>query len=131
MALKHLQPLVQRVAAIMADNATGLEGKFRALGIAPAFLSYPRHSLPSYPLAESDVRSGRGGAEDCGTAQAVARAGRPGCWASVPRQTLARNPRGTIQSRWSQPLAPTATRRPVLGQTRMTVRYFGADFMQG
>jgi hypothetical protein len=125
MALKHLQSLVLRVAATTVDSVTGLEGKFQAMRGFSAFLSYPRRLSPSYPMAEPDARLGRGGAVDRGTAQAVARAGRPGCLAGVSRRTLARNPRGTIQSGWSRPLAMTATVCPGWRQDRIASGLFG------
>jgi hypothetical protein len=126
MALKHLQSLVLRVAAITGERATGLEGKCRVMRRSSAFLSYPRPDSPHYPMAEPDARQGQGSAVNRGTAQAVARAGRPGCPANLSRHNLARNPRGTIQSRWSRPLALTATSRLGLAQTRMPSRVFGA-----
>jgi hypothetical protein len=111
MALKHLQSLVLRVAATTVDHGTGLEGKVGAMRRFTAFLSYPRPDSPNYPMADRDVRTGRSGAENCGTAQAVARAGRPGCWANLSRRILARNPRGTVRSGWSRPMALTAQLR--------------------
>jgi len=129
MALKHLQSLVVRVSASAVDNGTGLEGKLRALRQAP--VSYPRQHSPSYPMPKTGVRPSPSGAEDCGTALAVARAGRPGCWADVTCPTLARNPRGTIQSRWSRPLATTVTLRPGFTQARIPMRLFGAASVQG
>jgi hypothetical protein len=97
MALKSLQSLVLRVAASSVDRVTGLERKVQANGRAPALQSYPRLA-PCYPMADTDVRPGLGGAHR-GTAQPAVRAGRPGSW------LLARNPRGTIQSGWSRPRA--------------------------
>ena len=129
MALKHLQSLVLRVAATAVDNVTGLEGKFQAMRPS-AFLSYPRHFSPSYSIAEPRTRLGRGGAVDRGTALAVARAGRPGCWAGVSCRNLARNPRGTIQSWWSRPLAIPRALRPGFGQARITRGLFGAAFVR-
>ena len=124
MALDRLQSLVLSVAATAIDNGTGLVRKTEAMRFS-AFLSYPRHLSPSYPMAEPDARPGQGGAVNDGTAQVVARAGRPGCWAGVPCSNLARNPRGTIQSRWSRPLAKPATLRRGLRQPRITSTYFG------
>jgi hypothetical protein len=77
MVLNHLQSLVLRVAVSAADRVTGLECKGRAPGQSPALLSYPRPKS-SYPLEDIDARPGLGGAMNAGTAQAVARAGRPG-----------------------------------------------------
>jgi hypothetical protein len=133
MALKHLQSLVLRVAAITGERATGLEGKCRVMRRFSAFLSYPRPDSPQYPMAEPDARQSQGSAVDLdrGTAQAVARAGRPGCAANLSRHNLARNPRGTIQSRWSRPLALTATSRLGLAQSRMPSRVFGMAFTRG
>jgi hypothetical protein len=128
MALKHLQSLVLRVAATAVDNVTGLEGKFQAMRRDSAFLSYPRLFSPSYSMAEPSMRLGRGGAVDRGTALAVARAGRPGCWAGVTCRNLARNPRGTIQSWWSRPLVITRALRPGFGQARIAHGLFGAAF---
>jgi hypothetical protein len=125
MALKHLQSLVLRVAATTVDNVTGLEGKFQAMRGFPAFLSYPRRLSPSYPMAEPDARLGRSDAVDRGTVQTVARAGRPGCLAGVSRRTLARNPRGTIQSGWSRPLAIAVTIRRGWRQGRSASELFG------
>jgi hypothetical protein len=79
MALKNLQSLVLSVAT--AKSATGLDGKFRVMRRLPAFLSYPRHDSPRFLMAKPDAWLGR--AVNRGTAQAVARAGRPECWASV------------------------------------------------
>ena len=129
MALKHLQSLVLRVAAT-AVNGTGLESKAGAMRRFTAFLSYPRPDSPSYPMAEPDARLGRGGAVNSGTAQAVARAGRPGCWAGGSRGRLARNRRGTIQSRWSRPLATTVTVRPGLRQDPIASGVVDAAFAQ-
>ena len=126
MALKQLQSLVLRVAATARDNVTGLEGKFQAMRGYSAFLSYPRRFSPSHPTAEPAMRRSRGGAVDSGTALAVLRAGRPGCWASVARGNLARNPRGTIQSGWSRPLAILGALRPGFGQARIARGLFGA-----
>ena len=121
MALDRLQSLVLSVTATV-DNATGLVRKSSAMRF-PAFLSYPRHLSPSYQ-AEPDTRPGQSGAV-IGTAQAVARAGRPRCSAGVPCQNLARNPRGTIQSRWSRRLVKSVTMRRGLAKTRMATRLFG------
>ena len=131
MALKHLPSLVLRVAATAVDNVTGLEGNSQAMRRFSAFLSYPRHASPSYLMADLGARLVQGGAVNRGTAQAVARAGRPGCWAGVSCRSLARNPRGTIQSRWSRPLATTVTLRPGFTQARSTLRLFGAASVQG
>jgi len=132
MALDRLQSLVVSVAASATDNATGLVRKSSAMRF-PAFLSYPRHLSPSYQ-AEPDTRSGQGGAVNIGTAQAVTRAGRPGCWAGVPCQHLARKARGTIHSRmhlkgmhlkrWSRLLVKPATVRG-LAKSRMANKLFG------
>jgi hypothetical protein len=123
MAQNRLQSLVQSVAATATDNATGLVRKSSAMRFS-AFLSYPRHLSPSYQ-AEPDTRPGLGDAVTGGMPMAMARAGRPGCWAGVPCLTLARNPRGTIHSRWSRPLAKPTTKRRGLRQPRITSRYIG------
>lgn len=130
MALKNLQSLVLRVIAPAIDHETGLDGKVRAVPQISAFLSYPRPYSPRYVVA-TDTCVGRGSADKSGTAQAVARAGRPGCWARSARHNLARNPRGTILSRWSRPLEPTATPRLGFSQGRMTNGLFGAALVQG
>jgi hypothetical protein len=119
MALKHLQSLVLPVAATVVDNGTGLERKLGVMGRFTAFLSHPRHDSPSYLMADPDARLCPSGAENLGTAQAVAWAGRPACWASRSCPTLARIARGTIQSGWFRPLTITATRRHGLRQARM------------
>src|ERR1700757_4088659 len=121
MALDRLQSLVVSVAASATDNATGLVRKSSAMRF-PAFLSYPRHLSPSYQ-AEPDTRPGQSGAVNIGTAQAVTRAGRPGCWAGVPCQHLARKARGTIHStRWSRRLVKPVTMRRGLTKSRMPNR---------
>ena len=122
MALDHLQSLVLSVAASV-DNATGLVCKSSIMRF-PAFQSYPRHLSPSYQ-AEPDTRPGQSGAVNIGTAQAVARAGRPGCWAGVPCQHLARTARRTIHSRWSRRLVKPVTMRRGLTKSRMPNRLFG------
>lgn len=130
MALKNLQSLVLRVVAPAIDHGTGLDGKVRAVPQTSAFLSYPRPYSPRYFVA-TETRVGRGSADKCGTALAVVRAGRPGCWADSGRHNLARNPRGTILSRWSRPLEPTATPRLGFIQGRMPQGLFGAALVQG
>jgi hypothetical protein len=126
MALKHLPSLVLRVAATAVDNVTGLEGNSQAMRRFSAFLSYPRHASPSYLMADLGARLVQGGAVNRGTAQAVARAGRPGCWARVSRRNLARNARGTIQSGWSRPLAITRALSPDRGPDRIASGLFGS-----
>ena len=59
MALKRLQSLVLPVTAAVVDNGTGLERKLGTMRSFAAFLSYPRHDSPSYPMADPDVRPGR------------------------------------------------------------------------
>jgi hypothetical protein len=130
MALKHLPSLVLPVAATAVDNGTGLEAKLGTMRGFTAFLSYPRHDSPSYPMAETDARPSQGIATSCGMPQAVARAGRPGCWAGVTCRSLARNRRGTIQSRWSRPLATTVTLRPGLRQDPIASGVVDATFAQ-
>ena len=124
MALKQLQSLVLRVAATAVDNGTGLDGKFQSMRKYPAFLSYPRPYSPEHRMAETDVWPRQGSADNCGTARAVTRAGRPGCSAGITR-TSARTSRGTIQSRWSRPLGTTATLSLGLAQVRMSLGIFG------
>ena len=100
MALKQLQSLVQSVVANVRGNATGLESKVQGMRGYPAFLSYPRPSSPKHSKAEPSAWLAQGSALDYGTAQAVTRAGRPGCLAGLVRRIPAINTRGAIQSRW-------------------------------
>jgi len=94
MALKNLQSLVLPVVASATDKVTGMDGKSSGMRGFTAFLSYPRHHLPSCP-------------------------------------NLARNPRGTILSRWSRPMEESATISPDLSQARVPAGTCGTAFVQG
>jgi hypothetical protein len=60
MAKTYLQSLVQLVAGSIRGNVAGLEGKdCVAMGQTLAFLSLPRHPLPSEP-ADTGMRPNRG-----------------------------------------------------------------------
>ena len=131
MALKRLQSLVLRALATTGERATGLDGKCPVMRGFSASLSYPRPDSPHYPMAEPDARPGQASAASRGTVQTVARAGRPGCPANRRRRILARNPRGTIQSRWSRRLVLTVTARLGLAQPRTPSRVFGIAFVRG
>jgi hypothetical protein len=109
MALNHLQSLVSTVATQVVGNVTGLESKAGAMRDFTASLSYPRLDSPQHLMADTVTRLGLGSAKHRGTAQAVARAGRSGCWSNRCR-SLAINSRGTILSGWSWPLTARAQR---------------------
>ena len=131
MALNHLQSLVLRVAPNVVDNVNSLVGKMGAMRDFTAFLFYPRHDSPNYRMADADTRLGLGSAKHCGTARAVARAGRSECWANLSCLTLARNSRGAILSGWSWPLATTATPRPGYRQDHVASESIGSAYAQG
>ncbi len=106
MALNHLQSLVSNVATKVVGNVTGLESKPVVMRDFTASLSYPRPDSPKYPMADTVTRS-LGSAKHRGTAQAVARTGRSGCW-SNPCRPLAINARGPFLSGWSWLLTASA-----------------------
>jgi len=107
MALNHLQSLVSTVTTNVVGNVTGLERKASAMRDFTVSLPYPRLDSPQYPMADTVTRLGLGSAKRRGTAHAVARAGRSGCW-SNPCRSLAINSRGAILSGWSWPLTARA-----------------------
>jgi hypothetical protein len=107
MALNRLQSLVSLVTTPVVGNVTGLESNAGAMRGFTASLSYPRLDSPKYPMADAVTRLGLGSAKHRGTAHAVARAGRSGCW-SNPCRSLAINSRGAILSGWSWALAARA-----------------------
>jgi hypothetical protein len=107
MALNHLQSLVSTVTTSVVGNVTGLERKASAMRDVTVSLPYPRLDSPQYPMADTVTRLSLGSAKHRGTAHAVARTGRSGCW-SNPCGSLAINSRGTILSGWSWPLTARA-----------------------
>lgn len=109
MALNRLQSLVSTVTAnVVVGNVTGLESKAVAMRDFTVSLSYPRLDSPRYPMADTVTRQRLGSAKHRGTAQAVARTGRSGCWSNRPCRAHAINSRGTILSRWSRPITAGA-----------------------
>jgi hypothetical protein len=107
MALNRLQSLVSNVTTTVEGNVTGLESKTGAMRDFMVSLSYPRLDSPQYPMADTVTRLGLGSAKHRGTAHAVARTGRSGCW-SNPCRPFAINSRGAILSGWSWPLTARA-----------------------
>ncbi|MBI3409354.1 MAG: hypothetical protein HY040_13500 [Planctomycetes bacterium] len=102
MALNLLHKLVLRVAS-KGDHKAALREVSAAMGTVPAFPSLPGRKTPGFAGAVMEPRATWAGTGDFGTAQAVVRAGRPRSLACVPgTPILGRNPRGTIQSRWSR-----------------------------
>ena len=103
MALNHLPTLMQRVAPVGGAHDAGLRVNQAAMETMPATLSLSGRFVPGSLEAVSEPRPAWAGTDDFGTAQAVARAGRPRSLAGVPgTPNLGRNPRGTNPSRWSR-----------------------------